>query len=180
MTLDLTQDYFSLFQLTPHYDTDMSELSHQFRALQATWHPDRFATADDEARRVSVQNTAFINEAYETLKKPRLRARYLLELSGVSFSDETETSKDPMFLMQQMDLRESIEDAEHADDPFDALDNVVSDVREQADQLENDFKEAYVAGDQQAAKEVVLKMRFFERIKGEVKQLEEKLEDQLM
>lgn len=180
MILDLTQDYFSLFQLTPHYDIDTSELSSQFRALQATWHPDRFATADDEARRVSIQNTAFINEAYETLKKPRLRARYLLELGGVSFNDETETSKDPMFLMQQMELRESIEDVEHANDPFDALDNVAADVRAQADQLEREFRTAYVEGDQQVAKDVVLKMRFFERIKGEVKQLEEKLEDQLM
>lgn len=179
MSLDLTQDYFSLFQLAPAYDIDAAELANQFRALQAKWHPDRFATADDEARRVSVQSTAFINEAYETLKTPRLRARYLLEREGVSFNDEIETSKDPMFLMQQMELRESIEEAEHADDPFDALDELTAEVRSQATQLENDFKQAYASDDQQAAKEVVLKMRFFERVKGEVKQLEERLEDQL-
>jgi molecular chaperone HscB len=180
MTLDLTQDYFSLFQLTPQYDVDLSELASQFRALQAIWHPDRFATADNEARRLSIQNTAFINEAYETLKKPRLRARYLLELNDVSFNDEMETSKDPMFLMQQMELRENIEEAEHADDPFEALDTVVAEVRSQAEQLEHEFKTAFAEENLQAAKDVVLKMRFFERIKGEVKQLEEKLEDQLI
>lgn len=179
MTLDLTQNYFSLFQHVQQYQIDESLLAEQFRALQTQWHPDRFALSSDEERRISVQNTAFINEAYETLKTPRLRARYLLELANISFNDEIETSKDPMFLMQQMALRESIEEVVDADDPFERLDELGDEVRQQAKELEQAFNTHYDAADYESAKAVVLKMRFFERIRGELRTLEEKLDDTL-
>lgn len=179
MTLDLTQNYFALFQQVHQYDIDDASLANRFRELQSQWHPDRFALASDEERRISIQNTAFINEAYETLKTPRLRARYLLELANISFNDEIETSKDPMFLMQQMELRENIEEVAEADDPFERLDELSAEVRQQAKDLEMAFKTHYDAADYESAKAIVLKMRFFERIRGELRTLEEKLDDTL-
>ncbi len=178
MTIDLTQNYFELFGLPEQFEIDSSALTTAFLSLQNQWHPDRFATASDEQRRISMQNTSFINEAHDTLKSPRLRARYLLELAGVSFSDETETSNDPVFLMQQMELRESIDDVVNADDPFDKLDNIRKEVKTQVQQLETDFQQHYHAGELDKAKDSVLKMRFMERIFNEIRQLEEKLEDE--
>jgi molecular chaperone HscB len=177
--LNLNQNYFQLFILPQQFVVDNQRLAERFRQLQAMYHPDRFATADDQQRRLSVQTTAFINEAYETLKTPRLRARYLLQLAGVDFNEDTETSKDPAFLMAQMTLREDIEDAPQANDPFAALDTIHATIRQQQTQLADAFKQAYHAKDYETAKAIVLKMRFFERINGEVRQLEEKLEDDL-
>jgi len=177
--LNLNQNYFRLFILPQQFVVDKQRLAERFRQLQAAYHPDRFATANDQQRRLSVQTTAFINEAYETLKTPRLRARYLLQLAGVDFNEDTETSKDPAFLMAQMALREAIEDAPQANDPFAALDVIQTTIRQQQTQLAESFKQAYQAEDYETAKAVVLKMRFFERINGEVRQLEEKLEDDL-
>ena len=178
MTLDLTQNYFELFSLPTQFELDFSTLAASFLTLQSQWHPDRFASGSDEERRISMQNTSFINEAQDTLKSPRLRARYLLELSGVSFSDEVETSKDPLFLMQQMELRESIEDVVDANDPLDELDSIRKDVKTQFQALEQDFQQNYASNELEKSKEIVLKMRFIERIFGEIRRLEEKLEDE--
>ena len=178
MALDLTQNYFKLLGLPEQFEINTSDLSKAFLKLQNQWHPDRFAAGSDEERRVSMQNTSFINAAHDVLKSPRLRARYLLELSGVSFSDETETSKDPMFLMQQMELRESIEEVVEADEPLDELDSIKKDVKAQSQELEQDFQSAYKSADFKKAKDAVLKMRFMERIFGEIRRLEEKLEDE--
>lgn len=178
MTLDLTQNYFKLFGLSAQFEIDFSTLAAAFLKLQSQWHPDRFASGSDEERRISMQNTSFINEAQDTLKSPRLRARYLLELSGVSFSDEVETSKDPLFLMQQMELRESIEDVVDASAPLDELDSIKKDVKTQSQALEHGFQQSYASNELEKAKETALKMRFMERIFGEIRRLEEKLEDE--
>ncbi len=177
MTLDLTQNYFELFGLPIQFNVDLAALSTAFHQLQSQWHPDRFANGSDEERRISMQNTSFINEAHDTLKSPRLRSRYLLEQAGVSFSDEVETSKDPLFLMQQMELRESIDDVVDADEPLDELDKIRKDVKSQVQQLEDEFQKYFAANELDKAKDIVLKMRFMERIFGEIRRLEEKLED---
>lgn len=51
------------------------------------------------------------NEAYRTLKRPLLRARYLIEQAGVDLQVETNTAMSPVFLMQQMEWREALDDA---------------------------------------------------------------------
>lgn len=177
MTLDLKQNYFELFDLPLQFSLDKAALTKAFLTLQSQWHPDRFANGSDEDRRISMQNTSFINAAYDALKSPRLRARYLLKLSGTSFDDEVETSNDPLFLMQQMELRESIEDASEADEPFDELDRIKKKVKALMEQFEQSFQASYEAGDYKTAKSIVLKMRFMERIFDEVRRLEEKLEE---
>lgn len=178
MSLDLKQNYFDLFALSVQFNIDKVALSSAFLQLQHQWHPDRFTTGSDEERRISMQNTSFINTAQTTLSCPRLRARYLLELADISFNDEIETSQDPVFLMQQMELRESIEEVTDADDPLDALDVIKADVKQQKLALENAFQQHYLDQKLLEAKQLVLKMRFMERVFSEIQRLEEKLEDE--
>ena len=52
------------------------------------------------------------NEAYQTLKKPLKRAAYLCELNGVDLQTESNTAMPPDFLMQQMEWREALDDAQ--------------------------------------------------------------------
>lgn len=181
--LDFNQSYFKLFGVTEQFEIDLSSLATAFRELQAQYHPDRFVNADDQERRVALQSTGLINEAHDALKSPRLRARYLLSLRGIEFDDEIDTTSDAMFLMQQMEMREALEDAQNAsDDPevaLGAVDKVGKDVRALAQKLQDDFKSHYNDENLVAAKEAVLKMKFFERLSNEVKTLSEKLEDEM-
>ena len=102
-----------------------------------------------------------------------------MSLADVSFDDERDTTSDMMFLMSQMERREQLEQVTQSDDPLDAIDAISSEVKADYEGLQNAFEEAYDAGDLEEAKQVVLKLKFFERLMGEIKQLEEKLEDEV-
>lgn len=89
----------------------MAALDERYRELQREVHPDRFATGSDAEKRLSVQRATLINEAYQTLKAPLSRVRYLLESTGIDAAIETNTAMPADFLMQQMQWRESLDDA---------------------------------------------------------------------
>ena len=178
MSIDFKQSYFELFGLPVQYALDENALAAAFRKLQTEHHPDRFASGTDEAKRIAQQVTSFINTAQETLKSPRLRARYLLTISGVDFDDERDTTSDMDFLMSQMERREALEQVAQADDPLDAVDELSRDVKKENLSLQQSFVEAFEAGEFDEAKQAVLKLKFFERLMGEIKQLEERLEDE--
>ena len=58
-----------------------------------------------------------INEAYKTLQSPLLRTQYLLSLRGIEVAeDETAKVEDPDLLMEVLDAREAIEDAQSEED----------------------------------------------------------------
>ncbi len=177
--LDFKQSYFDLFNLPEDFHIDSAALAHGFRELQAKYHPDRFVNSDEQERRLAVQTTGFINEANETLKSPRLRARYMLQQKGVDFDDEVDTTSDGLFLMHQMEMREALEDVAHAEDPLACVDTIAKDVDAQMSALREDFVEHFTAEKYAEAKEDVLKMKFFERLHQEVKTLTEKLEDEM-
>lgn len=105
------QDHFSLFGLKPAFSLDSSALDTRYRAVQAEVHPDRFAGGSDAERRRAVQLSAQVNEAYQTLRSPLARARYLLGLLGVDTATESNTAMPAEFLMAQMEWREQFEDA---------------------------------------------------------------------
>ena len=57
---------------------------------------------------MAVQSAAEINDALQILKHPVKRAEYMLSELGVDIRAEQQTLQDPMFLMQQMELREEL------------------------------------------------------------------------
>jgi molecular chaperone HscB len=111
MILNSAQDHFSLFGLPSAYVLDALALERAYREIQARIHPDKFVNAGEAEKRASMQWTTRVNEAYRTLKDPVLRARYLLERAGLDVGFETNTAMAPAFLMRQMELRESLEEA---------------------------------------------------------------------
>lgn len=101
-------DLFSALGLTRGYDIDPEDLEARFRARSRQLHPDRFARASARERRLSLERTTRLNDAYRTLKDVRRRASYLLKLLGKDPVVEARTLHDPEFLEEQLELREML------------------------------------------------------------------------
>jgi molecular chaperone HscB len=176
-------DHFERFGVPRSFDVDLGVLDSRYRELQKSVHPDRFASAGEAERRVSMQQATAINEGYQTLKDPLKRGRYLLELSGYNLDDEPHTTRDTAFLMEQMELREALGDVRGNSDPFAALqeimDRIAVDIVELQAQLRDNFERATLA-DLEAAAAALMKMQFFRRLQEDVMDLEAALEDELV
>jgi molecular chaperone HscB len=109
--MDFRADHFSLFGLNPGFRLDLSDLDSRYRDIQAQVHPDRFVNAGDAERRLSMQWATHANEAYQTLKKPLERAKYMLHLAGHDIQAESNTAMPADFLMEQMEWREAVMEA---------------------------------------------------------------------
>lgn len=180
--MDFLQNHFELFDLPVTYDINLTSLSERYRDLQRAVHPDRFANASDRERRLSVQKAAQINEAYQVLKFPLSRLRYMLELQGVSFDDDRDTTLDPMFLMEQMELREALSEIRDNSDPMAALDRLQKDINQRINVILNQAREviqnAALSDDEKMrSKQLVHKLQFLNKLQQEAEQLEESLLD---
>ena len=108
------QNHFTLFHLPQCFELDVSALEAAYHEVQGQTHPDRFANATDAEKRVAMQWTIRVNEAYQTLKNPFKRAAYLCQLNGIDLQVESNTNMSSTFLMQQMEWREALDDARAA------------------------------------------------------------------
>lgn len=114
--VDLTADFFSLFQLPRAFRLDGGALDARYREVQAQVHPDRFTQGSDAERRLSIQWATRANEAYQTLKTPLERGKYLLHLAGRDIQAENNTAMSVDFLMAQMEWREAVAEARQGGD----------------------------------------------------------------
>lgn len=119
----LRQDFFSLFGLPRQQGLDGERLDALYRDIQARVHPDKHAHLSDSDKRLAMQWSTHVNEAYQTLKDPLQRARYLLRLAGHDAHLETNTAMPTEFLMTQMEWRETVAEAKEAADA-EALDDL--------------------------------------------------------
>ena len=185
MAAELSTSHFQQFGLPQSFDVDMAQLDSRYRELQRTVHPDRFANASDQERRISMQQTTQINEGYQVLRDPLRRGRYLLELGGYRFADGQQTINDVEFLMEQMELRESLAEVREADDAFAALGKVMDRIAGDNDRLVTVLHKQFAAGDlkgdgcSDCIAETLTKMQFFHKLQDEAMELEVMLEDEI-
>lgn len=177
---DFSKNYFELFGLPVGYQVDAGELADRYRALQKVVHPDRFAAADAYSQRLSLQNATLVNEAFQTLKDPLLRAQYLLRLHGCDSAAETQTLNDPEFLMQQMEWREALANVPRAEAPHARLDALLDEI---ATMLRGQVAELAVLLDNptapqlDAAAQAVQRMQFLKKLHTEAEAIEADLEE---
>ena len=165
--------HFDLFGLSPIYSIEGEALERSYREIQSKVHPDRFAHAGDAERRASLQWTTRVNEAYRTLKDPVQRAKHLLELHGVDVAFETNTAMPPEFLMQQMELRESLEEAKTPA----SLDEMRKRLRQNKTELQKQIAEALdTRKDYAGAAGLVRKLQFLDRLDEEIESAYERVE----
>jgi molecular chaperone HscB len=165
--IDFSQDYFALFGLPPRYRFDPEKLDAAYRALQRAVHPDRYAAAGDAERRVALQSSAHVNEAYRALKDPVGRAQYLLSLRGIDALAETNTALPAEFLQHELERREAVGEAEAARDT-DRLSALLREVRSDAAVLETALADRLEAEAWESARDAVRELRFLTKVAGDI------------
>lgn len=113
--MNLQSSDFELFGLPERFAVARADLDARWKDLQRQAHPDRFASADAAAQRLAMQWSVRINEAYQRLKDPLQRAAYLCERRGAPIEAENNTAMPADFLVQQMQWREDLDEADGAD-----------------------------------------------------------------
>lgn len=109
-------NYFEILGLEQKFTLDLNELDSSLAHLQASVHPDNSAQATSQEKRLMMQFSAVLNEAYVALKDPIVRACHLLELQGLAVEQESTTMIPPEFLSLQMELREQLDEIKHDKD----------------------------------------------------------------
>ncbi|MGV3572931.1 MAG: Fe-S protein assembly co-chaperone HscB [Ramlibacter sp.] len=126
--MNLNDTDFQLFDLPPRFAQDAAAIAARWKELQREAHPDKFAAQGAAAQRVALQWSVRINEAYQRLKDPLRRAAYLCELRGAPIDAENNTAMPAAFLMQQMEWREALEEAQ-GEEALDGLARRLADSR---------------------------------------------------
>ena len=166
--IDFTADFFALFDLPRRFRIDAAALDRAYRTLQGAIHPDRHSGADDAGRRLALQASARVNEAYGVLGDAAARGEYLLSLNGVESMSETDTAMPMDFLAAQMERREEIEAAQSAGDQG-ALESALEAINAERAALEAALGAALDdTADLAAAKTAVRQLRFLDRVREEI------------
>lgn len=162
---NLQQNHFQLFGLPQSFAIDATQLDLHYRALQAQVHPDKSAHLSETEQRLAMQHSTQVNEAYQTLRKPLSRARYLLSLHGVDTQEETNTAMPVDFLMEQLEWREAVTEA----DDVSVLDELEARLHRETRALENELAGKIDNEKNYAdAAGLVRKLRFMEKLAEEI------------
>ena len=164
------QNYFELFALVPQFDLDTQALESAYQTSISQYHPDRFADKSEAEQLSAVQNTSLINTAFNTLKAPLERARYLLELQGVNAFDETDTRMDMDFLLAQIELRESLETIKANQDEL-ALDDFIETVSGKIKDNIAHISQGFQAKDLDGVRNLVRELKFYTQLQQQAKAL---------
>jgi molecular chaperone HscB len=176
MSIDLKQDFFSLFGLPRAFRIDEGALELAYHDLQGQVHPDRFAHLDSAEQRRSMQWATHVNEAFRTLKKPLARAQYLLELAGIDVGLHTNTAMSPEFLMEQMEWREAVEEARAAGE-CEALEHLHRRLRQRSREVFDEMGDALdINGDLAIGAEILRRLMFMDKLQHDIDDALEALE----
>lgn len=110
---DPRMNHFQYFGIDPGFVIDLAVLETSYQERQRRFHPDLFVSRGAAEKRYSMEHVTRLNEGYRILKDPLRRGEYLLFVTGLrTQTPENTTPTDPEFLLEVMELRESLADVD--------------------------------------------------------------------
>ncbi len=109
-------DYFAYLGLPQKLQIDRQDLERRFYELSRRLHPDRFFRRLERERQLSEDATAWLNDAYRTLKDPVARAEYLLGLHGLDKTEQKSSNVPPELLEEVFELNMALEEIRSGDE----------------------------------------------------------------
>lgn len=174
-------DPFLELNLPRSFDLSREVLEKRYRELQKVLHPDRFARASSQEKRLSLSKAVSVNEAYRILKDDLARAEALFSLEGGALDEGKGEAPDPDFLMEVMELREALHQAKK-DGNHSEVENLKKRVERKRDYEFNSFanqlKELSQESNQrqselQRLSKNLSKLKYYKRFLDEVSAIEE-------
>lgn len=160
------QDFFALLELEKSFSIDEAALQRAYISKQREYHPDRQAGKTATERQKAALFSIDVNSAYHTLKNPVSRAQHLLSLEGVNVNSEKDTYKPDMsLLMETMEMRETLENAQQPDE----FDHLRENAEKRFEESSHTFSKAYENGDLNTASSAAMRMRYLEKFLDEVR-----------
>ena len=159
-------DHFARLGLAPAFVLDPKALERAYFEAQRRTHPDRFATRPAAERVAALAEATAVNEAYEALKTPLGRAAHLLERAGRPLpGGDGATVSDPALLMEALEWREALADAEDAA----AVEEVRAAARSRIADLVAGLGDAFAAEDFERATNLALSLVYVEKLADEAR-----------
>lgn len=118
-------DFFHRLGLPRRFAVDAAELERAYLARSRAVHPDYHLSGSSSDLNASLELSAALNEAYNSLRDPLLRAEHLLALEGGPTAAE-QKQVPPTFLAEMLDAREEIEAAKGSSGETERLEGAFS------------------------------------------------------
>ncbi len=175
-------DPFARLGIPRGFAIDRKAAEKNHRELSRALHPDRYLGAAPAERNRALSEAADVNEAWRIVRDPIRRAEALFRLAGATVGETSEPKTAPSFLMEMMELRESLDEAKSRKDPS-AVTRVSAEVDSKLATLEQRFAklfsaertaDAHEAG---AALGLLGELRFYARAKETIREIQEAFED---
>lgn len=158
-------DHFARLAVRRAYDLEAADLERQYFGFQRRFHPDRFAGKSATEKAHSLQHATSLNEAYETLKSPLGRARYLLELLGRAVVEEDQTTSDPALLAEALEMRQALAEAQDGA----AVAAITADAEAKIADCHSVLSTAFATDDLDTATELTLRLTYLDKFVRECK-----------
>ncbi|MGE5506171.1 MAG: Fe-S protein assembly co-chaperone HscB [Actinomycetota bacterium] len=159
-------DHYSRLGMTPTFDVDQDLLQKQYFGFQRRLHPDRFAGKSGKEKALSQAQATALNEAYETLKDPLKRAAYLLGLLGHKVDlTACGTINDPELLMEQMEKREALAEADTVEEAA----QLATEAESEVIACQCHISAAFNAGDLDEAAHLTIRLKYLAKLAEEAR-----------
>ena len=103
-------DYFELFNLPTSLIVDKATIKKRYFELSRKFHPDFHSQTSEDEQAESLEKSAMLNKALNTLSNAEETMKYVLIQKGILEEDE-KYQLPPDFLMDMMDFNEQLTDA---------------------------------------------------------------------
>ena len=167
-------DPFETLGIEARFDLDLNALAERHRALSGALHPDRYASGSAGERRLALEKAVAVNEAWRTLRDPVKRAETLLRRSGVEVGETAEPRPSPELLMEMMEIREELAEAQQKRD-LDRIHKLAERMRARERLVLERLQTGFARGADEGLVPVLGELRYIRRFFEQLDAIEEEL-----
>jgi molecular chaperone HscB len=152
--------------MIPTIKIDNRIIERRFKDLQKQLHPDLFTRSSKVELEISCQNSMLVNKAYQTLKHPMERLKYILKLNEINVLDESsESISDPELLITALEIRERISSSKSVTE----IEEILGENRLEMDETLHQISNAFSSRDFRKLANDSVRLQYFSKIDEEAR-----------